>query len=219
MTEFDFGTHLQEAVLMPALPEGLRHKCKRILLEKGSRILTQQEQARFVYLVVQGRVVVYSLSRGGQENKIALVTDGGVIGEMEALVSCLGVVYHAKAMTNCELIRMPKEDFLRWIQSDASTAWQMVRVLAAKLFHAALQASQYIGYDAKTRLASFLSQLGPGRAPHTRQEIAEACSMSLRTVNRCVDQLKKEGLLGTDRGKIAITPQQHASINQFLLNE
>ena len=45
-----------------------------------------------------------------------------------------------------------------------------------------------------------------------RQDIADAIGTSLKTVNRCVERLRAEGILSLDRGKIALTPDQCAKV-------
>ena len=202
-------------VQMPELPEWLIFESKTVHCVKGGRILAHQDTSSCVYIVKRGTVIVYSLSSNGQENKIVFVKEGGVIGEMEAIAGCKNIIYYAKALTACDLIHIPLHAFIKWVQSDVNVTWQLARVLAVKLCNAAMQSSQYVECDATNRLVAFLSQHGAGRVIYTRQELAEVCSVSLRTINRCVKRLNDNGIISLDRGKIIISISQLREIENI----
>ena len=218
MSEQSSGISQQSYTKMPEIPEWLKNECDTINCHKGEKILVHQETPFSVYIIKKGAVIVYSMSRSGQENKIVFVTEGGVIGEMEAITESKSIIYYAKALTECELLRIPLNDFIKWVKDDVRVTWQLTKVLAEKLCNAALQSSQYVECDAVKRLIAFLSQQGVGRVAYTRQELAEACSVSMRTINRCVKRLNDNGMIGLDKGKMIISKTQFIEIERNLIN-
>lgn len=197
-----------EQVRMPEPPQWMVDECRTVRLNKGDQLLCREEPLTHVYFVRRGKINIFSIGENGQENKVVMVPEGGIVGEMEAIAGTERIVYSARAFENSELVRMPVEAFLRWVRSDVSVCWGLTQVLAGKLCAAAVQSSQYTSSDAMQRLIALLLQLGPGSIRYTRQELAEACSTSLRTVNRCVKKLKDGGLIGLFRGKIDISAAQ-----------
>lgn len=204
-------------VSMPEAPQWLKDVSRTVRVAKGEQVLERDELLKYVYIVRRGKINIFSIGENGQENKVVGVPAGGIVGEMEAIAGENRSVYAARAFEDSELLRVPLEAFIRWVHSDISVCWDLTRVLAGKLCAASVQSSQYTNSDAMQRLIMQLLQLGPGRIPHTRQELAEACSASLRTVNRCVKKLREEGLIGLSHGKIEISQSQLAALEKHML--
>ena len=199
---------------MPQPPQWLLDMSRIVRVSKGEQILRRDETLKYVYLVRRGSINISSIGENGQENKVVTVPEGGIVGEMEAIAGTEIIIYSARAFEDSEVLRVPLEPFLRWVRSDISACWGLTQVLAGKLCAASLQSSQYTNSDAMQRLIVQLLQLGPGRISHTRQELAEACSASLRTVNRCVKKLREAGLIRLNRGKIEISQSQFAALEE-----
>lgn len=201
---------------MPETPQWLKDVSRVLRVAKGEQVLQRDGLLKYVYLVRSGRINILGIGENGQENKVVTVGEGGIVGEMEAIVGAERSIYAARAFEDSELLRIPVEAFIRWVHSDISVCWDLTRVLAGKLCAASVQSSQYTNSYATQRLIMQLVQLGPGRISYTRQELAEACSTSLRTVNRCVKKLREEGLVGLSRGKIEISRSQLVALEEHL---
>lgn len=197
---------------LPQPPDWLMAESRTMRIPRGETLLCSDDAPKYVYIVRSGRIMIFSTGTNGQENKVVMVPEGSIVGEMEAIAGTERIVYSARALVDSELVRMPLEPFLRWVRGDVEACWGLTRVLAEKLCAAALQSSHYTNSDAVQRLTAQLVQLGAGSVNFTRQELAEACSVSLRTVNRCVKRLREEGLIGLSRGKIEISQGQLAAL-------
>lgn len=210
------GKHLGAAMqaLMPQPPQWLMDMSRTVRISKGEQVLRRDETLKYVYLVRRGSINIFGIGENGQENKVVAVPQGGIVGEIEAIAGTEGVIYSARAFEDSELLRVPLEPFLRWVRSDISACWGLTQVLASKLCAASVQSSQYTNSDAMQRLIMQLLQLGPGRISYTRQELAEACSVSLRTVNRCVKKLRETDQISLSRGKIEISQSQFAALEE-----
>lgn len=195
-------------VRMPEPPQWLMEQSRTLNIAKGEQLVAREAPLSHVFIVLRGKINIFSIGENGQENKVVTVPEGGIVGEMEAIAGTDRIVYSARAFENSELLRIPVEPFLRWVRGDNSACWGLTQVLAEKLCAAAVQSSQYTSSDAMQRLIALLLQLGPGSIRYTRQELAEACSASLRTVNRCVKKMKEAGMIALCRGKIEISAAQ-----------
>lgn len=199
---------------MPEAPQWLMDLSRTVRIARGEQLFRRDETLKYVFIVLRGRINIFSIGENGQENKVVTVPEGGIVGEMEAIVGVDRIIYSARAFEDSVLLRVPLEPFLRWVRSDISACWGLTLVLAGKLCAASVQSSHYTNTNAMQRLINQLVQLGPGRIRYTRQELAESCSVSLRTVNRCVKKLREEGLIGLSTGKIEISQGQFAALEE-----
>ena len=198
------------------LPEWLVAGGRAAHFRQGAFIFHQHDLLDQIYVVRRGTVIILCVDPKGHERKVVLVPEGGTVGEMEAIVGSDRVVYSAKAFTDCDLLVLSTGDFLRWIDEDAHACRRLATVLAHKLYAASSQSAQYTSLDATTRLASVLTQMEPGLVGYTREELAEACSVSLRTVNRGIKKLQEMGALSRQRGKIIISERQHDLLDAYI---
>ena len=201
---------------LPQLPPWLQGKSRRLRVAKGEEIMTSDQEMQYIYLVISGCVIIYNRCVNGSENRVVVVPEGSIIGEIEALAGLKQVIYSARAYVNSTLLRVPTPDFLKWVHEDGEASWGMTQLLAEKLLATSMQSSEYGALDAKGRLAQLLLRLGEGRVRLTRQELAGACSVSLRTINRCVKEFRDAGLLDIERGKIEVTQDQLTALENEL---
>ena len=200
---------------MPEIPDWLSAEGRLIPFYKGESIVCRQDALQYVYIVRSGTVIITGIGENGRENRIVMVSKGGVIGEMEAIVGVERLVYSARAFVDCELVRLPASSFMRWVQTDAQACWELVRVLSEKLYAASGQSWQYTNTNGTQRLVALLLQLGPGKVRYTRQEWAEVCSVSQRTINRSVQTLAQQKLIALNCGKIDLSPEHIERLNDY----
>ncbi len=206
------------ADLIAGMPESIWSGCNMIKLPKGKPLFHQDDKVGQVYILCSGTVIISNHTAGGNEIGIVLVKAGNTIGEMEALASGKSMRYNARAHTPCQLIVLPGKSFLEWMDRDPKACRIMASVLAHKLYDASTQVGDQARYHAIVRIASFILSEEAGRLSITRQEMAETCRMSIRTVNRCLKQLKEEKLISINRGKIHMTPDQKERLGSSIYN-
>ncbi|MEG1604627.1 MAG: Crp/Fnr family transcriptional regulator, partial [Clostridia bacterium] len=181
------------AAVMPELPNRLLKVSSLKSYRRGQTILLRDTHLDRIFFVCKGMVMIFCSDESGRENSVVLIARGGVIGEMEALGKVERVVYSAKAFTDSELLSVPVSAFLEWVHTDFNACTRLAEVLAGKLLAASRQLTEYTSLDATERLVAILSTLGAGMVPHTRQELSDACSVSVRTINRCIKRLTEHG--------------------------
>lgn len=202
-------------IQMPEIPEQYAKDCLTIHVPRGKCFMQRNDKALYVYIVRTGMVNVYGLQEDGSECMLAPIEDGGIIGEMEIISEIARYSYSAIAIRDSIMIRMPALSFLRWLRSDADFCWTITRMLSNKLLVSSSQTWNQNRFKTTQRLLRHLSTLGEGRLTFTRQELADACSMSLRSMQRCVRELKDQNLIGTNHGKIEISHAQSIKIKEL----
>jgi CRP-like cAMP-binding protein len=204
---------------MTRIPDWLEASSRTVNYKQGQFLYHQNKELDWIYVVQRGSVSILYDNAKGQEVMVVLVPEGGTVGEMEAMVGVGGVMYSAKAHTDCELIALPVREFLRWVETDLDACKQLSRLLALKLYAASSQSAHYLSFDAMDRLIAALCASVPGVVRYTRLELAETCSVSVRTINRCVKKLASGGEISLQRGKIVISLSQHNALRLRLKQE
>lgn len=200
------------------MPEKIWEECKMIRLRRGETLFQRADNVTHVYILCKGTAVISSEALSGNEMRVVFVGEGNTIGEMEALASETSMVYNARAYTSCDLIKLSVKSFLEWIDYDHSLCRIMATSLARKLHVASMEASEYTHYDAIVRIATLICSEKCGLLDMTRQELAQTCGVSVRTINRCIKRLKAEGLVSIVRGKIFMSAEQKELLSKSPYN-
>ena len=197
------------------IPEWLMSESKRLSFHHGDFVMRCQDPISHIFLVLSGSLSIMSVGENGQESVVASLGRGCLLGEMEALVGRRHSTYSARCGENAELVSFPAEAFVRWAREDGRVSWILAQMMAEKLYNASRQSSTMTSARGIDRLIACLIQERAGRVRRTRLELAERCSVSLRTINRCVQRLRREGLIDISRGKIVISSEQMDALKQI----
>lgn len=206
------------ADMISGMPEKIWAGCRMASLQRGEMLFQRADNVTHVYILCSGTVVISSEALSGNEMRVVFVGEGNTIGEMEALASETSMVYNARAYTPCDVIKLSIKSFLEWIDCDHSLCRIMATILAKKLHVASIEASEYTRYDAIVRIATLIYSEKCGLLDMTRQELAETCGVSVRTINRCIKRLKTEGLISISRGKIFVSAEQKELLSKSPYN-
>lgn len=193
----------QEAIDLLLDTAGLR------AFDRGATIFLQGERAAAIYIVADGWVKLYRIAPNGAEAVVGVFTKGRSFGEAVAIRSDVYPVA-AEAVTDCKVIRIPADAYLRQIRENPEFA---VSVLSATFLHLQSLVSQVEALKAQTgaqRLAEFLlelSQCNEGECevvlPYDKVLIAGRLGMKPESLSRAFAKLRDHGVT---------VRQSHASI-------
>jgi CRP/FNR family transcriptional regulator, cyclic AMP receptor protein len=99
-------------------------------LDKGATLFVEGDQGDGLYLVVVGSLEILKKDRNGQNQAIANIGGGSVLGEMSLIHGSGTRSATAVATTDAQLIKVPSEAFAYLLQHDNVTAYKMVHNLA-----------------------------------------------------------------------------------------
>ncbi|SPH23840.1 Nitrogen fixation regulation protein FixK [Defluviimonas aquaemixtae] len=168
--------------------------------DRGATIFLQGEQANAIYIVAEGWVKLYRIAPSGAEAVVGVFTRGRSFGEAVAFQNRTYPVA-AEAVTDCKLIRIEAEAFLRIIRGNPEIALSM---LAATYVHLHSLVEQIEALKAQTgaqRVAEFLMELAPcpGGAcevvlPYDKVLIAGRLGMKPESLSRAFVRLRDQGV-------------------------
>lgn len=80
--------------------------------EKGQSVFSQGDQADAIFYVQKGKLKITVVSKQGKEAVIAILAPGDFFGE-GCLAGQIKRMATATAMTDCEILRLEKEETMR----------------------------------------------------------------------------------------------------------
>lgn len=177
--------------------------------DRGQTIFLQGEPAKAIFIVLQGWVKLYRIAPSGAEAVVGVFTKGRSFGEAAAF---RGDVYpvSAEAVTQCTLIRIEAEDYLRRIRETPDTAISLLSATFAHLHNLVAQIEALKARTGAQRVAEFLCELCECEMgscevvlPYDKILIAGRLGMKPESLSRAFARLKSEGVtVKQNRAKI-----------------
>ncbi|MDQ2091787.1 Crp/Fnr family transcriptional regulator [Marimonas arenosa] len=189
--------------------ESVLSKARVIEFERGQTVFLQGEVAKAVYIVMDGWVKLYRIAPSGAEAVVGVFTKGRSFGEA---VAFRGDVYpvSAEAVTNCALMRIEAEDYLRQIRTSPEAAISLLSATFAHLHNLVAQVEALKARTGAQRVAEFLCELSDCESgncevilPYDKVLIAGRLGMKPESLSRAFSKLKREGVtIQQNRAKI-----------------
>lgn len=194
----------RQSLLLAATPEPVAQKvieaAHERLFDRGATIFLQGERAKAIYIVAEGWVKLYRIAPNGAEAVVGVFTKGSSFGEAVAFRSDNYPVA-AEAVTDCTLIRIETDAFLRQIRENPEVA---ISILSATYLHLHSLVAQVEALKAQTgsqRVAEFLLELAacPAGAcevtlPYDKVLIAGRLGLKPESLSRAFARLKDQGV-------------------------
>lgn len=207
--------HRLEAVF----PEALRPHLSLVDFARGDFICTQGEPAETLYVLVKGKVKVYTTSAEGKSLILSFKRPLDLFGDIEH-VHRATILNTVEAVTPVSMIGV-HDRWLRAHASDHAPLLQfMLETIARKFYHMANAMSFNLMHPVEVRLASYLLSVSldeadapldgsEGAIPLT--DTANLIGTSYRHLNRVIRQFGAEDLIERHRGGIRIKDRDRLS--------
>ncbi|MFO1151762.1 MAG: Crp/Fnr family transcriptional regulator [Alsobacter sp.] len=183
--------------------------------ETRAMVIDEGDEARSIYLIIEGAVMLSKLLPDGRRQIIELLGPGDVFGITSTAV-------HDVCAETLSPVRVVVYD-RRKVDETPALQQLVSERMRAQICHLHDHAVLLGRKSALERVATFLMRLVPGRGgidcigpgkstaahvrvPLTRQEIADYLGLTLETVSRAFSQLKRDGFLSYGRNdEVTIT--------------
>lgn len=194
----------RRSLLLSAAPE---HVAKTVLDAARSRdfaraetIFLQGERASAIYIVAEGWVKLYRIAPSGAEAVVGVFTKGSSFGEAVAFRHDTYPVA-AEAVTDCTLIRIEADVFLRQIRENPEVAISILSATFAHLHGLIAQVEALKAQTGAQRVAEFLLELAACQdgtcevtLPYDKILIAGRLGMKPESLSRAFARLKDQGV-------------------------
>jgi len=214
----DIKTILRQVTIFHDLNDEEMEHVTRIarskFMKKKTVIFHEGSEKDAVYFLQDGLVKTVRTDLEGNEQIVSLLQSGDMFPHT-------GFFNHApypataETLVDTHLVIIPLRYFEQLILDVPTIAMKLIDVMGAKIRELQQKLQQIAGHDVHDRIIAFLLQLagklGERRGNHihidlpiTNQELANAIGTTRETVNRLLNQLKKNDVIESTRSEIII---------------
>jgi CRP/FNR family transcriptional regulator/CRP/FNR family cyclic AMP-dependent transcriptional regulator len=204
------------SALTPAHLREVYRLAREVQLTAGSRVFAKREDADSMFIVLSGRIKIFTDSAGKKRKTYAYLQEGEFFGEM-ALVEDLPRTASAQAVEPSRLLLIRKDDFQRLLTRDPRLALYLLKTVCARLRRAnedleGMLFRNILGRVAKTMLDQAKRSGEPWQGQglalkerFTQQELADLVGTTREPLTRALSSLRRAGLVGmTQDGRYAV---------------
>lgn len=203
--------------LRPVFGEQLLPHLALYSFEPGEQIYVQGETARTLYVLVQGKLKVYTTSAEGKTLVLlSFKRPLEIIGDIEYLQS-IETLNTVEAVTAVRMIGIRYELLEQHGRSHAPLLQFMLQVLARKFLGKSNSLSFNLMYPVDVRFASYLLSVCLDESDEQfcgqvgTEHLVDAANLigtSYRHLNRVIQQLCADGLIAREKGRIVIRDRE-----------
>ena len=192
---------------------------------RGDYLFHEGETARGFFIIRQGAVNVHRVGADGTEKVIHVFRQGQSFAE-GALAGDSGYPASARVVEDCDLLFIPRAEFLLLIKSHAELALRMIGSMSQHLRLLVNAVEDLQGKDVETRLIHWLLKRCPQPRPSgpfeialdvTKTVLASELSTRNETLSRALARLRDAGQITVEGKRIRILSPQSLE-GQFRAN-
>lgn len=199
-------------------------------VKKGEAILHAGDPCKYVYIIMQGKASGFDFQMVGSIYMFKEYFESEILGDFELFGGIPKYRISVNALTDCELIMIPSEHYLRWMKQDINALFLRTSKLMNTLTDENAKERKYSFLECKDRMVIYLVGAYERNVPKgvyvlnkTQTELAERIGFNVRTIQRNIIWLQEKGFILVQKGKITISKKQYEKLKQYmeeyLLNE
>lgn len=181
-----------------------------VTFESGAMLCANDRDIESLFVVIEGRVKIYTLSEEGKLRLLRLKAAPTLIGDIE-YASGRPVLHTVEAVGPVTCLKIPF-DVLRQYNRTVDLTEHLLRGVSEKLFIEANASSNHLMSTLEERLAGYLISLHESgnelfqteMSQLKRKEMAEWLGTSYRHLNRTLQTFVDEGLVRRTRTEVII---------------
>lgn len=183
------------------------HRGRQQKFGKGEIIMRAGDVPQGIYFIDNGHVKVYFLTKQGNEHTHMIYKPGDIFPMIYAFKDAIRNVFY-EALDDCTVYLVPKDNFKEFAGSNAQVSVGLLEqaVDMFRLYAGRIDNLLYSNSHERTayRLLSIIDRMGEQKAdgswvvdvPITHQDIASSVNLSRETVSRCMERLRRKGIIG-----------------------
>lgn len=188
---------------------------RRFKAEKGTFLFQEGMEAKELYVILSGKVQISKITSDGRELSLRICGKNDICGELTLFTHSPKYLLSARALEEVEVAALNKDviekeifqngelalEFMKWMSDHFRKTQTKFRdlVLNGKkgaLYSTLIRMTNSYGIEKKDGTLIDL--------PLTNQELANFCGTSRESTNRILNDLKRDGIISIDKGKINV---------------
>ncbi len=184
--------------------------------ERGQVIFLEGDPCAGLFVVAEGQVKIYKVSRQGREQILHHLSAGDTFNDVAVLDGGPNPA-SAAAITNALVYVIARADIQRLAQAYPALAWALIESMASRSRHLVAMVEDLALRSVKARLAKLLlaeARYYAGADQIDRTQMVTLAEMAARlgtvreVVGRCLRELADAGLISFDRHRIVIKDRE-----------
>ena len=176
-----------------------------------------------IYILLEGQVKAVDFRVKGSSYEYARFDGVTFLGSMECVFGEDCYMTNIITVTPCTLASLPRNVFENWIFADLDALRRETRNMRQVLLEISRENRMLLLLSGMERLIYLLVKKCRSRGECreyilsvNRQELAEQCGTSVKTVNRSMKRLEDSGFLTREGHKVKITQRQYTAMQEYL---
>ena len=176
-----------------------------------------------IYILLEGQVKAVDFRVKGSSYEYARFDGVSFLGSMECVFGEDCYMTNVITVTPCTLVSLPRGVFENWMFSDIEVLRRETRNMRHTLLENSRENRMLLLLSGMERLIYLLVKKCRSRGDLreyilavNRQELAEQCGTSVKTVNRSMKRLEDSGFLTREGHKVKVTQRQYAAMQEYL---
>jgi len=170
--------------------------------KKGQKIVSLGDSVNFVVSVKTGEVKLYKPFDG----RDICVPNMRMLSEWSQMMVLTGAKsdYVAEAMSNVELVKTPKDEFLKEIKTNPKKQSDILTQLSRLFLEQTVRNINIVGASAIGKVATVILEMSDEEYPLTHKLVASLTGLTRETVTLQMLKMEKMGLIDNANRKIKI---------------
>lgn len=202
------------AAMSPEQLSPLVGRLERRTYHKGQMILRQGDEGNSLFVIVAGRVRIFTLSPDGYELSVSIVDQGNFFGEM-ALLDGEPRSANVEAMQRTEVLVLHRQAFRNHLLSNPIAAIHVIETLSQRLRHTTESAEELVSLTVPQRVVRKLLDLVERYGVQQRDGVlidldlsqeafASLAGTTRESANRVLSRLREQGVVQIERVRIRV---------------
>ncbi|RSK27948.1 Crp/Fnr family transcriptional regulator [Bacillus sp. HMF5848] len=202
------------------LNELLKHADYITPLRKGKYIFQEGMDAHEVYIIRKGRVQISKITNDGKELCLRICQRDDIFGELTLFTDNPKYLLNSKVIEDGEAAVIYKENLERLLFENSQFAFEFMKWMSdhfrktqTKFRDLLLMGKKGALYSTLIRLSNSYGTKKPDgihiNIPLTNQELANFCGTTRESINRMLNELRRNNILSINQGKITIHNLQY----------
>ena len=178
--------------------------------EADQFVLNQGEIHNRFYIIASGYVDIYVELAHGKRYLLCTYMKGDYIGELE-IFKQTGYISRIQSRGKVRILELDRTFFLQWIRTDKNFNEYMIRTLCDNSYRMCLNMGENTLYTLKQRICQYLlrnMEMDAKFVMISSEVLSQQMAVTTRSVNRVLKQLREQGFIELEKGKISICDQQ-----------
>jgi len=204
--------YIQNFQLNKVLPKQLNDHLHLFAVKQGESICRQGETANYLYILVEGKVKIYTTSVEGKTLILSFKTPLEMVGDLE-YIRKTEILNTVEAVTDVVMIRINNRYLHQYAYEYAPFLQFLLEVITKKFYIKNAATSFNILYPVEVRLASYLLSVSFDEKDPlyngeniviNLKDTANLIGTSYRHLNRVIQHFCMEGLIEKKKGSISV---------------